>query len=335
MSLQYWIEKYRFITCGDLGHVFQISDDIALKCSTVQGDPRWKDESRVYDQLERHPPCPYIVYSFFRQPDLTFMEYLPGGHLEDRLRRRQKRDAITDQVLEVYGTEPKRLIIRWMKELAAAAAWLEKLGLCHGDIRPANILLDAHHHLKLVDFDNTAEIGSARALGPVPYVRLLGDECEAGADWGSGGLVGPATEQFAFGSVFYYVTRGYEPYDDQYFGKDHGPIVVDMFQRKEFPPTDGTSDLDSIVRRCWYAEFPTMKDLAATAECLRCEDGDGDGDEDEDTFLAEPPPKAMTTDFIRARRQECRRIAAEALAAPQPQPELEPVAVDVDDSVKG
>ena len=40
-----------------------------------------------------------------------------------------------------------------MKQLCIAAAGLETTGLCHGDIRPGNMLLDENWNLKLCDLD--------------------------------------------------------------------------------------------------------------------------------------------------------------------------------------
>ena len=50
-------------------------------------------------------------------------------------------------------------------------------------------------------------------VGATPYVRLLGTE--AGEDRGRFGFLGARTEQFAIRSVYYYLTRGYEPYDNE------------------------------------------------------------------------------------------------------------------------
>jgi serine/threonine protein kinase len=46
-------------------------------------------------------------------------------------------------------------------ELTSAVAWLETLGLVHGNLRPPNILLDNKDHLKLADFDCVDKIRSA------------------------------------------------------------------------------------------------------------------------------------------------------------------------------
>ena len=118
-------------------------------------------------------------------------------------------------------------------ELSDAAAWLESLGLLHGDIRPPNLPLDGEYHLKLADFDCVAEIGTSADGSAPPWARVLGPE--ARSEDGTFGVYGARMEQFAIGSVLYYMTRGYEPYEDEDFGQGKGPIVVGRQRCMVFP----------------------------------------------------------------------------------------------------
>ncbi|KAL1616959.1 hypothetical protein SLS56_011209 [Neofusicoccum ribis] len=226
-----------------------------------------KNERLVFDLLEQqNSPCPNIVRSFLRLPDLNFVQLLPGGTLEARLQSKQVRDPSTQRVANVTAKEPHHLVVRWMAELSDAAAWLESLGLAHGDIRPSNLLLDSKDHLKLSDFDNTARVGEEVDVGTAPYARILGPE--AGTDCGTFGTLGPRTEQFAIGSVYYYLTRGYEPYDNERFGQYHGRTVVDMLQNMEFPKLEDGSEDDAIIKQCWHHRFRSIRDLAQTMASL-------------------------------------------------------------------
>ena len=73
-------------------------------------------------------------------------------------------------------------------DLCGAVAWLESLGLVHGDLRPDNLLLDKGDHLKLVDFDCAEEIGTesleARRRGLVYWDKKLADTKVRGASTG-------------------------------------------------------------------------------------------------------------------------------------------------------
>lgn len=157
-----------------------------------------------------------------------------------------------------------------MNDLAQAVAFLESLNLAHGDLRPENILLD-RDRLKLSDFDCTAELGTYFDACMAPCGRLLNsDETDQG-DPGSPGFLGPRTEQFALGSIFYLINYGFEVYEDRYLTenpKDHGHKVVDLLQNKQFPNLNGDSMIDEIIKKCWYNKYATIAELATEMKTL-------------------------------------------------------------------
>ena len=81
------------------------------------------------------------------------------------LNKYQQRDTHADQVLEVTQNIDSQDVCRWMKQLCFDAAGLEWVGLCHGDIRPGNMLLDAKQNMILSDLDRGMEIGDDIAVG--------------------------------------------------------------------------------------------------------------------------------------------------------------------------
>ena len=179
-----------------------------------------------------------------------------------------------------------------MAELTDAIAWLESIGYVHGDLRPPNLLLDSEDHLKVVDFDNASKTGSVFDGCQPPYARVLGDE--AAEDRGTFGYHGPRTEQFAIGSVFYYMTRGYEPYDDEWLGEDHGPMVVDLLQAKKFPRMSEDAT-DNMIQKCWHGEYESINSLKL--EVMRLH-----------RYIGLGMAKAMPEEEYEARRQECRTL---------------------------
>lgn len=66
------------------------------------------------------------------------MEYLPGGDLMSML---IKYDVFSEDVTRFY-----------MAECALAIEAVHKMGFIHRDIKPDNILIDKHGHVKLSDF---------------------------------------------------------------------------------------------------------------------------------------------------------------------------------------
>ncbi|KAG2415295.1 hypothetical protein HFD88_006486 [Aspergillus terreus] len=165
-----------------------------------------------------------------------------------------------------------------MNNLAQAVAFLESLNLAHGDLRPENILLD-RDQLKLSDFDSTAEIGSYFEACIAPYGRFLnGSETDYGQR-GTSGSLGPRTEQFALGSLYYLINYGFEVYDDRYLAddaKEHGPKVVDLLQNMEFPSLDGDPLIDGIIEKCWHNKYNSVAELAAQTETLLSEGTTGE-----------------------------------------------------------
>jgi len=248
----------RLLSFGSVGLVYQVTDDIAVKRAFADDNEGIHNEYRIYDVLDSMPHCPNLVRSFYRIPSANFLQYLSGGTVDQRLRQHQMRDPSSDRVIGVTKSEPKSLIWRWMVELADAVAWLESLGYVHGDIRPPNLLLDGNDHLKVVDFDNTTKAGFEFDGCQPPYARVLGEE---DADKrGTFGCHGPRTEQFAIGSVFYYMTRGFEPYDNEWFGRKHGNVVVSLLQEKKFPKLND-KDMDIIIHNCWHGKYESIKRL--------------------------------------------------------------------------
>ena len=282
----------KLLSWGSVGIVYKVTEHIAVKRAFVDDNKGVRNEYRIYDFFDSVPKCPNLVQSFYRIPSANFLQYLSGGTLDERLRRHQKRDPVTDLVSEVTYKEGEKLVWRWMAELIDAIAWLESLGYAHGDIRPPNLLLDNDDHLKVIDFDNTIALGTTFDGCQPPYARVLGDE--ASGNRGAFGYHGPRTEQFAIGSVFYYMTRGYEPYDNEWLGDAHGPTVVGLLQEMKFPTTDD-SDFDTIIRKCWHGEYELIRSLKL--EVMRLGRGIG-------FSMA----KAMGQEEYEARQRECRQL---------------------------
>lgn len=186
-----------------------------------------------------------------------------------RIQNNHIRDQQTSVVTKVEQLEPLPLRKEWMNDLAQAVAFLESLNLAHGDLRPENILLD-RNRLKLSDFDCTAEIGTDFEACVAPYGRVLNSDGPEGRR-GSSGVLGPRTEQFALGSLYYLINYGFEVYGDRCLTEDpkkHGRKVVDLLQNMEFPKLDGDPLIDGIIKNCWHNNYATVAELAAYTETL-------------------------------------------------------------------
>lgn len=104
-----------------------------------------------------------------------------------------------------------------------------------------------------------------------PYGRLLNDDEQDQGGRGSSGFLGPRTEQFALGSLYYLIKYGFEVYGDRRLTEDrkeHGRKVVDLLQNMEFPNLDGDPLIDDIIIKCWHNRYATIKELATCTETL-------------------------------------------------------------------
>ncbi|KAK2796764.1 hypothetical protein FQN50_009445 [Emmonsiellopsis sp. PD_5] len=203
------------------------------------------------------------------------------SRIYERIQYNHVRDQQTMVVTKVEKWEPLCLRKEWMNDLAQAVAFLESLNLAHGDLRPENVLLD-HDRLKLSDFDCTAEIGSDFEACIAPYGRVLNsNETDQGPS-GSAGFLGPRTEQFALGSLYYLINYGFEVYGDRCLTEDpkeHGPKTVDLLRNMEFPKLDGDDPLiDNIINKCWHNKYSTVAELAAETQTLLTGAGETKGE---------------------------------------------------------
>ncbi|KAL9004830.1 MAG: hypothetical protein Q9188_002374, partial [Gyalolechia gomerana] len=281
---------------GSTGIVYKLTNTIAVKRTNLNETEPTTNEYRIYDLLDKYPACPNIIPSFYRIPSTIFFQYMSGGTLDQRLRKHQSRDE-HGIVVDVAQKEPAYLVYRWMAELIDATAWLESLGYTHGDLRPSNLLLDGEDHLKIADFDNTTTIGDVFDGLQPPYARVLGDE--GGKDRGTFGYCGPRTEQFAIGSLIYYMTRGFEPYDGEWLGEDHEITVVERLQAMVFPQlSDG--NVDMAIRNCWRGEYTSIQDLNTEVKHT-CPDTSSD------------MAKAIDENAFRSAEQKCRQLVAEGV----------------------
>ncbi|PYI07009.1 kinase domain-containing protein [Aspergillus sclerotiicarbonarius CBS 121057] len=261
---------------GGISFVYEVHPRIVVKVpkSGEFEKEQFQGEIKVYEIFSRHPPCPSVVECFFHTDNGIFLEYMRDESLSSRIQKNHIRDQETRIVTMVERLEPLTLRKKWMNDLAHAVAFLESLNLAHGDLRPENVLLD-RDRLKLSDFDCTAEIGADFEACVAPYGRILNTNEPNHGEPGTSGFLGPRTEQFALGSLFYLINYGFEVYGDQRLTEDpkeHGPKVVELLQKMEFPKLDGDLLIDDVISKCWDKKYTTAAELAAHTEMLISEE---------------------------------------------------------------
>lgn len=120
---------------------------------------RWEATvlTRLGTQLHLRP-CPHILQPYLIVPEGIFMKKFKCS-LGRRIQGQHDGDLnpADDSALPHV---PPRLKLRWARQLARAMAWMESAGMCHGDLRPHNIMLDSFDNLTLIDFGSSDDIGT-------------------------------------------------------------------------------------------------------------------------------------------------------------------------------
>jgi len=132
----------------------------------------------------------------------------------------------------------KALQLRWAKQIAHSLAWLEREGYFHGDLKPANVLLDVHDNAILSDFGSCDKVGAYLRTGCGVYT----------VGWGKGG---PQSEAYAYGWTLYDIFNG---------GHAEELDEVENASNVVFPSTAGLV-FEEVIQRCWRKEFGSMKEL--------------------------------------------------------------------------
>jgi tRNA A-37 threonylcarbamoyl transferase component Bud32 len=107
------------------------------KPSKLESKEAFQAEARRVARLKHDNIVP--VYDVGLEGDTCFIvtEYVEGGSLADRL---------------VQGNPSRAEAIRWVCEIADALEYAHLHGVIHLDIKPANILIEAHGRATLADF---------------------------------------------------------------------------------------------------------------------------------------------------------------------------------------
>jgi serine/threonine protein kinase len=134
-------------------------------------------------------------------------ELMAGGNLAERLEK-----------LSGIGLDQMN---RWIEMLGSALNYAHEQGVIHGDLKPTAVVFDVAEHLYLTDFAIAQQ-----ALNPIgrPY---MGSPAYIAPEQWETGAVSPATDQFAFAVIAYYLIAGSKPYE----GLDHPEIRAQQFRR--------------------------------------------------------------------------------------------------------
>jgi serine/threonine-protein kinase len=158
----------------------------------------------VHDIGEADDGRPYIV-----------MDYVEGESLQELIARE---GSLTSERVAIIG-------IGIARALAAAHA----LGIMHRDVKPANVIVDAHGIPHLMDFGLAREMFADDPGVTAPGV-LVGTAFYVAPEQARFGTASPAADLYALGAVLFHALTGRPPFTGE------GALDVALRRFEEDPP---------------------------------------------------------------------------------------------------
>ncbi|MEU0315286.1 protein kinase [Nocardioides sp. NPDC006273] len=199
-------ELHRLIGRGGMGEVWQAMDLtlqrwVAVKVVRTSADPtmveRFRRES-LSTAAASHPGTVQVHDAGIEQTSsgpmaFLVMELLTGPDLGERLRSHGP----------LIAREAGEVIVQAARTLAA----VHRQGIVHRDIKPSNLVYDGERRIRIVDFGiaQLARLGDQRLTSTHDVVGSLG---YLSPERGSGGEVGPPSDIYSLGCVFFEMLTG-------------------------------------------------------------------------------------------------------------------------------
>jgi eukaryotic-like serine/threonine-protein kinase len=200
----------------------------------------------IYDAVADADPC-YIV-----------MEYMPGGTLEPNTR--------ADNLLPI----PE--VVGIIFKCCHALDYAHRQGVIHRDLKPANLLRGEGTDVKISDFGAALMLSSDQS-----YVAGIGSPAYMSPEQIVGVSLGPQSDMFALGVVFYQLLTGHLPFD----GTNNLALAYQIQTAEPPPPSTLRPEvpdcIDAVIGRALRKtpgeRFPSWQEFAhALAAAFRDDD---------------------------------------------------------------
>jgi len=155
-----------------------------------------KSERAILEEIS-HPFLLNLKASFQDQKYIYMLfEYISGGELFSRLR---KDGRFSNDVALFYGCE-----------ILLAIQYLHKKDIVYRDLKPENLLIDKHGHIKITDFGFAKRIENDRTYTLCGTPEYLAPEIIKGSKVG----YGKSVDWWALGILIFEMLSGYPPFYD-------------------------------------------------------------------------------------------------------------------------
>jgi len=196
----------RYVVLGQLGHgarsrILQVRDPSSGQMYTLkhvvrhsEDDDRFVEQAEIEYEVSRQFDHPYLRKSFELKKMRTWklgkvtqlyllMEYFEGATLKQRC-----------------PTDLMQIITVFVK-VAQGLEALHKMGYCHTDIKPKNVLINANGGLKIIDFGQCCLIGERKE-------RIQGTPDFMAPEQVQRKIIDQRTDVFNLGASLYWVLTG-------------------------------------------------------------------------------------------------------------------------------
>jgi serine/threonine protein kinase len=199
----------RLIGQGGMGRIYLAEDrELGRKVAVKVLDDRFANDERLRERFKREALTaarlsshPHVVTIFdvgeWQGRPFIVMEYLPGGTLGERTRRRP---VAPDAALA------------WLGQAADALDAAHGLGIVHRDVKPANLLFDERDTLAVADF-GIARIADDTDSGMTATGTVLGTAGYLAPEQALGQPAGPASDLYSLGVLGYELLTGARPFE--------------------------------------------------------------------------------------------------------------------------
>lgn len=204
---------------------------VVLKTPSInfEDDPAYLERFQLEEWIGRRIDNPHVVRIIKQQRPRRFlyyvMEYIEGRTLQ--------------QKIDDEGPLELSEIRQILPQLISGLRSFHRLDMLHQDLKPGNIMLSEEGVIKIIDFGSTRIAGIADVASPIERKKLLGTREYTAPEYRLGEQAGTQADQFALGTMLYYLLSGQMPY---------GPSFEKANQRQQlsrlnYRPLTGTADI--------------------------------------------------------------------------------------------
>ncbi len=217
-----------------LCHDLELDRDVALKLirSDIAEDADMLERFKREIQLSSKVTHPNVlrVFDLGESDAIKFltMQFVDG------------RDLST--ILKKQGKLPTERLVKIFRQMAEGLKAAHDQGVIHRDLKPQNIMIDAHDHVYVTDFGLAKSAGQS---GMTQTGAVIGTPFYMSPEQVRGEAVTPQSDIFALGVILYQMAAGVVPFT----GATPFEVMMARIQKPARPIAELNADLPVYLRR--------------------------------------------------------------------------------------